>query len=96
MCVLNLRFLRKFVTLEPTAFIMFLRKVVEHVCLLKAKEDLSEKDEKDMLDFLYTCQYQMRGIVAISVGECALIFFISNLCVCVCVFMKPVSLSQVV
>ncbi|KAL0710585.1 hypothetical protein Bca4012_017563 [Brassica carinata] len=45
------------------------RKVVEHVCLLKAKENLSEEKEKDMLDYLYTSQYQMRGIVAISVGE---------------------------
>lgn len=48
---------------------MFHRKVVEHVCLLKAKENLSEEVEKDMLDYLYTSQYQMRGIVAISVGE---------------------------
>ncbi|KAL7595191.1 hypothetical protein Lser_V15G27678 [Lactuca serriola] len=45
------------------------RKVVEHICLLKAKVDLSDKDEKDMLDFLYTCQYQMRGILAISLGR---------------------------
>ncbi|CAH8374710.1 unnamed protein product [Eruca vesicaria subsp. sativa] len=45
------------------------RKVVEHVSLLKAKESLSEEKEKDMLDYLYTCQYQMRGIVAISVGS---------------------------
>ncbi|KAG2332796.1 hypothetical protein Bca52824_003976 [Brassica carinata] len=45
------------------------RKVVEHVCLLKAKENLSEEKEKDMLDYLYTSQYQMRGIVAISVGS---------------------------
>lgn len=45
------------------------RKVVEHVCLLKAKENLSEEEEKNMLDYLYTSQYQMRGIVAISVGE---------------------------
>ncbi|CAH2059790.1 unnamed protein product [Thlaspi arvense] len=44
------------------------RKVVEHVCLIKAKENLSDKEEKDMLDYLYTSQYQMRGIVAISVG----------------------------
>lgn len=43
---------------------------MEHVCLLKAKESLlSEEKEKDMLDYLYTSQYQMRGIVAISVGE---------------------------
>lgn len=45
------------------------RKVVEHICLLKAKVDLSDEDEKDMLDFLYTCQYQMRGILAISLGR---------------------------
>ncbi|XP_073133067.1 uncharacterized protein [Henckelia pumila] len=45
------------------------RKVVEHICLLKAKEDLSEEQEKDMLDYLYTTQYQMRGIVAISLGR---------------------------
>ncbi|KAM7270673.1 hypothetical protein ACFE04_029887 [Oxalis oulophora] len=44
------------------------RKVVEHICLLKSKPDLSDKEEKDMLDYLYTSQYQMRGIVAISLG----------------------------
>lgn len=44
------------------------RKVVEHVCLLKAKGDLSEQEESDMLDHLYTTQYQMGGIVAISLG----------------------------
>lgn len=45
------------------------RKVVEHICLFKAKEDLSEEEEKDMLDYLYTTQYQMRGIIAISLGD---------------------------
>ncbi|KAL3499372.1 hypothetical protein ACH5RR_038465 [Cinchona calisaya] len=45
------------------------RKVVEHVCLLKAKEDMSDEVEKDMLDYLYTTQYQMRGIVSISLGR---------------------------
>lgn len=45
------------------------RKVVEHVCLLKGKEDLSEEQEKDMLDYLYTTQYQMGGIVSISLGR---------------------------
>ncbi|KAF9617580.1 hypothetical protein IFM89_037392 [Coptis chinensis] len=44
------------------------RNVVEHICLLKAKKELSEEEEKDMLDYLYTLQYQMGGIVAISVG----------------------------
>lgn len=41
---------------------------MEHICLLKANENLSEDDENDMLDYLYTTQYQMRGIVAISLG----------------------------
>ncbi|KAK7318274.1 hypothetical protein RJT34_02973 [Clitoria ternatea] len=45
------------------------RKVVEHVCLLKAKQDLSEDEENDMLDHLYTTQYQMGGVVAISIGR---------------------------
>ncbi|XP_020527693.1 stress-response A/B barrel domain-containing protein UP3 isoform X3 [Amborella trichopoda] len=45
------------------------RKVVEHIFLLKAKRDLSEEKEKDMLDFLYTSQYHMNGIVAISLGR---------------------------
>ncbi|KAL6280314.1 hypothetical protein ACE6H2_017195 [Prunus campanulata] len=44
------------------------RKVVDHICLLKAKEDLSDEEEKDMLDFLYTTQYQMRGILAVSLA----------------------------
>lgn len=45
------------------------RGVVEHICLIRAKEDLSEEQEKDMLDYLYTTQYQMRGIIAISLGD---------------------------
>ncbi|KAJ0960270.1 hypothetical protein J5N97_001911 [Dioscorea zingiberensis] len=45
------------------------RKIIEHICLLKSKEDLSDEEEKDMLDYLYTTQYQMRGIVAISLGR---------------------------
>ncbi|KAM7494215.1 hypothetical protein LguiB_028824 [Lonicera macranthoides] len=45
------------------------RKVVEHICLLTAKENLSDEEEKDMLDFLYTSQYQMGGIIAISLGR---------------------------
>ncbi|KAJ9176890.1 hypothetical protein P3X46_012156 [Hevea brasiliensis] len=45
------------------------RKVVEHICLLKAKQNLSEEEENDMLDYLYTSQYQMHGIVAISLGR---------------------------
>ncbi|CAK9141859.1 unnamed protein product [Ilex paraguariensis] len=45
------------------------RNVVEHICLLKAKENLSDEEEKDMLDYLYTTQYQMGGIIAISLGR---------------------------
>lgn len=45
------------------------RKVVEHICLLKAKEDISDEEEKNMLDYLYTSQYHMAGIVAISLGR---------------------------
>ncbi|XP_058731974.1 uncharacterized protein LOC131603606 isoform X2 [Vicia villosa] len=45
------------------------RKVVEHICLLKAKEALSDEEENDMLDYLYTTQYQMGGIIAISLGR---------------------------
>lgn len=47
--------------------------MIEHICLLKANKDLSEEEEKDMLDFLYTTQYQMRGIVAVSMGESRLL-----------------------
>ncbi|EXB37394.1 hypothetical protein L484_024322 [Morus notabilis] len=45
------------------------RKVVEHICLLKAKVDLSEEEENNMLDYLYTTQYQMGGILSISLGR---------------------------
>ncbi|XP_058082660.1 uncharacterized protein LOC131230729 isoform X2 [Magnolia sinica] len=45
------------------------RKIVEHICLLKAKADLTDDEEKDMLDYLYTSQYQMGGIIAISLGR---------------------------
>uniref|UniRef100_A0A803R427 Uncharacterized protein n=2 Tax=Cannabis sativa TaxID=3483 RepID=A0A803R427_CANSA len=45
------------------------RKVVEHLCLLKANDDLSEEKENNMLDYLYTTQYQMGGILSISLGQ---------------------------
>ncbi|KAL3743080.1 hypothetical protein ACJRO7_018391 [Eucalyptus globulus] len=45
------------------------RDVVEHICLLKAKDNLTDEEEKDMLDYLYTSQYRMGGIVAISLGR---------------------------
>ncbi|XP_076947326.1 stress-response A/B barrel domain-containing protein UP3-like [Bidens hawaiensis] len=54
---------------NPSTSPQTMRSVVEHICLIKAKEDLSDEDEKGMLDFLYTCQYQMRGILAISLGR---------------------------
>lgn len=44
------------------------RKVVEHLCLLKANRDLSNDEEQNMLDHLYTSQYQMRGILSVSLG----------------------------
>lgn len=46
---------------------------MEHITLIKAKEGLSDEDEKDMLDYLYTSQYQMAGIVSISLGELCLV-----------------------
>ncbi|XP_057846329.1 uncharacterized protein LOC131056035 [Cryptomeria japonica] len=45
------------------------RKVVEHVVLFRTKEGFSDEKEKDMLDFLYTSQYYMKGIIAISLGR---------------------------
>ncbi|MQL74470.1 hypothetical protein Taro_006846 [Colocasia esculenta] len=45
------------------------RNVVEHIFLLKSKSDISEDEERNMLDYLYTSQYQMRGILAISLGR---------------------------
>ncbi|KAJ4774420.1 Stress responsive alpha-beta barrel domain protein [Rhynchospora pubera] len=45
------------------------RKIVEHIYLVKAKRDTSEDEEKDMLDYLYTSQYHMSGILAISLGR---------------------------
>ncbi|XP_078161897.1 stress responsive alpha-beta barrel domain protein isoform X2 [Carex rostrata] len=45
------------------------RKIMEHVFLLKAKGNISEAEEKDMLDYLYTSQYHMSGILAISLGR---------------------------
>lgn len=49
-------------------FLVIDRNIVEHIVLLKAKSDLSEDDEKDMLDSLYTSQYHISGILAISLG----------------------------
>ncbi|XP_044466565.1 uncharacterized protein LOC123196577, partial [Mangifera indica] len=43
--------------------------LVEHVCPLKAKKDLSDEEENDMLDYLNTSQYQMAGIIAISLSR---------------------------
>lgn len=56
-------------TLAANCEICHCRKVVEHIYLIKAREDISEYEEKDMLDYLYTFQYHMNGIIAISLGE---------------------------
>lgn len=45
------------------------RKVIEHVALFQMKKDFTDEQEKDMLDHLYTLQYQMRGIIAVSLGR---------------------------
>lgn len=42
---------------------------MEHIILLRAKPNISDAEEKDMLDYLYTSQYQMRGILAVSLGR---------------------------
>ncbi|KAG9441071.1 hypothetical protein H6P81_016925 [Aristolochia fimbriata] len=55
----------------PSAEFTRKRKVVEHIFLLTAKQDLAEHEERDMLDYLYTFQYHMRGIIAISLGRIA-------------------------
>lgn len=50
---------------------------MEHIHLIKAREDISEHEEKDMLDYLYTFQYHMNGIIAISLGEALTSFLLS-------------------
>eukprot|EP00249_Psilotum_nudum_P014681 c24948_g1_i8 orf=196-1134(+) len=49
-------------TLKPT------RRVIEHVTLFQMNEDFSKDQATVMLDYLYTMQYQMRGIIAVSLG----------------------------
>lgn len=44
---------------------------MEHIVLFRTKAGFSDEQEKDMLDFLYTSQYHMRGIIAISLGRIA-------------------------
>ncbi|XP_039780377.1 uncharacterized protein LOC120647597 isoform X2 [Panicum virgatum] len=45
----------------PSGGLVKKRKIVEHIILLRAKPNISDAEEKDMLDYLYTSQYQMRG-----------------------------------
>ncbi|KAJ3682209.1 hypothetical protein LUZ60_014782 [Juncus effusus] len=45
------------------------RKIVEHIFLLKANVDITNAEEQDMLDYLYTSQYHMSGILSISLGR---------------------------
>ncbi|KAI5068941.1 hypothetical protein GOP47_0015242 [Adiantum capillus-veneris] len=45
------------------------RKVIEHVVIFQMKMGFTEEQEKDMLDHLYTLQYQLRGIISISLGS---------------------------
>ncbi|CAL4912163.1 unnamed protein product [Urochloa decumbens] len=53
----------------PSGGLVKKRKIVEHIILLRAKPNISDAEEKDMLDYLYTSQYQMRGILAVSLGR---------------------------
>lgn len=53
----------------PSGEIVKKRKIVEHIILLRGKPNISDAEEKDMLDYLYTSQYQMRGILAVSLGR---------------------------
>ncbi|KAM3254808.1 hypothetical protein ACQJBY_048338 [Aegilops geniculata] len=53
----------------PSSDIVKKRKIVEHIILLRAKPNISDAEEKDMLDYLYTSQYQMRGILTVSLGR---------------------------
>ncbi|KAG2544153.1 hypothetical protein PVAP13_9NG790100 [Panicum virgatum] len=53
----------------PSGGLVKKRKIVEHIILLRAKPNISDAEEKDMLDYLYTSQYQMRGILTISLGR---------------------------
>ena len=38
--------------------------------LYKMKDDLTDEQEKDMLDHLFSLQYRFRGILAVSLGAC--------------------------
>ncbi|KAF8780261.1 hypothetical protein HU200_001932 [Digitaria exilis] len=53
----------------PSGGLVKKRKIVEHIILLRANPNISDAEEKDMLDYLYTSQYQMRGILAVSLGR---------------------------
>lgn len=55
---------------------------MEHIFLLRAKSDLSDVEEKDMLDHLYTSQYQMNGIIAISLGKILDSYIVTLLNIC--------------
>ncbi|KAG0621266.1 hypothetical protein M758_3G006300 [Ceratodon purpureus] len=42
---------------------------MEHLVLYKMKGDITDEQEKDMLDHLYSLQYHYRGILAVSLGS---------------------------
>jgi hypothetical protein len=42
--------------------------VIEHIAVFQMKKEFDEIQEKDMLDHLYTLQYQLRGILSVSLG----------------------------
>lgn len=45
------------------------RKVVDHVVLFKMKDDLTEEQEKQMLDSLWSLQYQVKNVLCTTVGR---------------------------
>lgn len=45
------------------------RKVVDHMVLFRMKDDLKEEQEKEMLESLFTIQYQVKGIISLSAGK---------------------------
>jgi hypothetical protein len=45
------------------------REVVDHAVLFKMKDDLTEDQEREMLEALFTLQYQCKGVLYLSVGS---------------------------
>ncbi|XP_024381549.1 stress-response A/B barrel domain-containing protein UP3 [Physcomitrium patens] len=44
------------------------RKVVDHVVFFRMKDELTEEQEREMLEALFTLQYTSQGVIYLSVG----------------------------